>query len=145
MIIIYDKRNGSIIYTIENSIEMEALMLPEFQGFFETSEVIDIRYSYVDIDNNSIKRKNFLELSEENGILKIKNSTNEIIEVKLLIENTSNYNSIPLILNSGYTEIPINNTSNVHTKLSIFDFKNYSNILELNKEETINIENGITI
>lgn len=142
MNIIYDKRTGQILYTVENKVEN--LELPEYQGKIICEEKISVSSHYVELSTGTLTKKNYIELSEENGLLKIKSSTNEDIEVKLLIENSNGFNSIPINL-SGFLEITLNNESNLYTKISIFDFKNYSNVLEINKIKIVDIANGISI
>ncbi len=142
MKIIYDKRSGAILYTIENQVE--DIELPDFHGEIDYEEKFNVFNYYVDLSILALTEKNYITLIFDNGLLKIQSTLIQDYSIELLIENADGFKPIPLDLIKGYKEISINNQSKLYTKISVFDGKNYSNILELNKTET-DVTNGINI
>ncbi len=130
MIIVYDKRNGNLLYTIESD---EKPLLRDFEGLMVTEEKIKIGEFYFDLVNEVLLQKVHIILTLENNILKVEAPV-EIEEIKLTISNVEREKTLNLLLENGFKEIPLKIQSGSKTEIYIFTERHKSNTIILNNE-----------
>lgn len=144
MYLIFDKRNGAILYTIENQVE--EIRLEEIQGLIESNEKISILDYFVDLNNLQLKKKTYVSIEQYESKLLINSDDKELKEVELRIEKQDGLKSTKVPLTDGKAEIPLIIETSEIVRFSVFDYKTKSNILEVNNsKEEIDINKGIVI
>lgn len=144
MFIIFDKRTGAILYTIENQVE--EIRLEETQGLVESNEKIGILDYYVNLFDLQLTKKIYVSIEQYESKLLINSDDKELKEVELRIEKQDGLKSTKVPLTDGKAEIPLIIETAEIVRFSVFDYKTKSNILEVNNsKEEIDINKGIVI
>lgn len=130
MIIVYDKRNGNLLYTIESEVKP---LLRDFEGLIVTEEKVKIGDYYFDLVNEVLLPKVHIILTLENNVLKVE-APIEIKETKLTIANVESEKALNLTIENGFKEIPLKIQSGRKTEIYIFTEQHKSDTIILNDE-----------
>lgn len=146
MLIIFDKRTGSLVYTIDNETNVEELNLPVIYGIIALEEIIKLNDYYIDLNTFNLTKKNEIFLNFINNILYMNSLDLTVKNVVLTIENIDGLKYIEIPMISGVCSIPIIIANDKVTRFSVFSVDTKSEVLEINNDkEILDLDIGLVL